>query len=112
MRIYFNPQIRKKFISIALVTFTAFSSFAQTDAKRILDRLFANPEYKKECAVITQMRHDKVDDKKILDYLETNYAKPRKKQMTSSGIPKRVSKSDLNSVLCMGDELGVELGNF
>jgi len=112
MRIYFTHSIRKRLISIALLVFTALPSFAQTDAKRILDRLYANPEYKKECAVITQMRHNKVDDKKILDYLETNYAKPRKNQKASFGAPKRVNKSDLSSVLCIGDELGVELGTF
>ena len=105
----------------AFFCFTIISSYSlaqSADATQLLDKILLNPEYKKESAVIEEMRFNKVDDKKILDFLETNYAKPRRQaalQRLKAGEPlpgKTASKDFFPTSTCNDNDIGVEGGSF
>jgi hypothetical protein len=118
MRIYFfNASLRQ-------VVFLAFTwpgvlttVYGQTNSTYILDRVLLNPEYKVESVVIQKMRLEGIDDTRIIDFLETNYAKPRKAAMdkfkTGEAI---ISKSGMKELYpfssCNSNDIGVESGNF
>ncbi|TAL59673.1 MAG: hypothetical protein EPN85_08930, partial [Bacteroidetes bacterium] len=109
----------RKIITTAIVFLCiATLSFGQVDARQLLDGLLLNPEYKIEHEVIRQMRLENVSDAKILDHLENNYAKPRKKaamerQKNGQYVHSSAEgKNPLPLSSCNGNDIGAELGNF
>jgi hypothetical protein len=109
-----------KFLAATIVfLFMADFSFGQgVDATQLLDKILLNPEYQKESVVIRQLRKDKMDDKKILDFMNDNYAKPRrlaaqKRQASGDPLPSNFTQHDLlYTSSCNSNDIGVELGTF
>ena len=111
-------QIAKLFAAALVILCMADHAFGQSEATQILDAILKNPEYQKEWVVIKELRFNKMKDQKIIDYLEENYAKPRReanriKAGKGDPLPSNFSQHDLLfTSSCNTNDIGVELGTF
>lgn len=115
----FSTTLIGKIVTASIVLVCATNlSFGQVNVSELLDKIMLNPEYAQETMVIQQMRKKNFDDKKILNFLEENYAKPRRiarmeKLKSGDPLPSKFSYHDLYlASSCNSNDIGVELGNF